>query len=151
MWFLNMKLIYCFIISIFIISCSNANKSQHSERFDKAMNKYFGKYNFVYNDLSARGGANNYSQLGYLKIKKNELSNKDIKIIYDKLLKDGWRLVYNEKKYKEFCFGKDFKIGILFPTQYKENLLTGDFIVVNSIDEWNISLFYDRNEILVCE
>jgi len=143
-----------FIFLIFFTGCVNTETEKSTvipDRFKRFMSIYFSGYIYEYKDTSARGNHNYGEQYGLINIKKDDLNQNEIKNIYKKLEKEGWRLVEtNNKNYMNFCYGDDFSLIIFYPLGGVEKTPSGIPLSYDDINEWQISLYKSTTKLAGC-
>ncbi|WP_353173248.1 hypothetical protein [Acinetobacter rudis] len=147
-----MKTLLSFLIFPLILACSGEERiAAPPDRFTDFMNKYFTGYSYQYKDTSARGNQNYGEQYGLLKIKKNDLTQGEMINIYEKLQKDGWRLVEsNNKNYFHFCYGEDLSLNILFPITKNDRTPSGAPLNYDDTSFWYMSIYKSTTKIAEC-
>lgn len=151
-----MKKIIKSIVTSFLVfwlaACSNTDKAEIiPDRFKNFMNTYFHGYNYEYEDINARGNHNYGEQYALFEIKKIDLDQGGMKMIFNQLAKNGWRVIEsNDKNFISFCYGNNFSLDILFPLKKYEVTPSGVLIKFNEMDNWNIFLYKSTTTIAAC-
>jgi len=151
-----MKKIIKSIVTSFLVfwlaACSNTDKTEIiPDRFKNFMNTYFHGYIYEYEDINARGNHNYGEQYALFKIKKIDLDQGEMKMIYNQLALNGWRVIEsNDKNFISFCYGNNFSLDILFPLKKYEVTPSGVPIKFNEMDNWNIFLYKSTTTIAAC-
>ncbi|WP_336954783.1 hypothetical protein [Acinetobacter sp. AS167] len=151
-----MKKIIKSIVTSFLVfwlaACSNTDKAEIiPDRFKNFMNTYFHGYIYEYEDINARGNHNYGEQYALFKIKKIDLDQGEMKMIYNQLALNGWRVIEsNDKNFISFCYGNNFSLDILFPLKKYEVTPSGVPIKFNEMDNWNIFLYKSTTTIAAC-
>lgn len=151
-----MKKIIKSIVTSFLVfwlaACSNTDKAEIiPDRFKNFMNTYFHGYNYEYEDINARGNHNYGEQYALFEIKKIDLDQGEMKMIFNQLAKNGWRVIEsNDKNFISFCYGNNFSLYILFPLKKYEVTPSGVLIKFNEMDNWNIFLYKSTTTIAAC-
>lgn len=151
-----MKKIIKSIVTSFLVfwlaACSNTDKAEIiPDRFKNFMNTYFHGYIYEYEDINAHGNHNYGEQYALFKIKKIDLDQGEMKMIYNQLALNGWRVIEsNDKNFISFCYGNNFSLDILFPLKKYEVTPSGVPIKFNEMDNWNIFLYKSTTTIAAC-
>lgn len=151
-----MKKIIKSIVTSFLVfwlaAFSNTDKAEIiPDRFKNFMNTYFHGYIYEYEDINARGNHNYGEQYALFKIKKIDLDQGEMKMIYNQLALNGWRVIEsNDKNFISFCYGNNFSLDILFPLKKYEVTPSGVPIKFNEMDNWNIFLYKSTTTIAAC-
>ncbi|MFW2172091.1 hypothetical protein ACG95N_01010 [Acinetobacter guillouiae] len=151
-----MKKIIKSILSSFLVfwlvACSNTDKPEIiPDRFKNFMNTYFHGYIYEYEDINARGNHNYGEQYALFEIKKIDLDQGEMKMIFNQLAQNGWRVIEsNDKNFISFCYGNNFSLDILFPLKKYEVTPSGVPIKFNEMDNWNIFLYKSTTTIAAC-
>ena len=151
-----MKKIIKSILSSFLVfwlvACSNTDKPEIiPDRFKNFMNTYFHGYIYEYEDINARGNHNYGEQYALFEIKKIDLDQGEMKLIFNQLAQNGWRVIEsNDKNFISFCYGNNFSLDILFPLKKYEVTPSGVPIKFNEMDNWNIFLYKSTTTIAAC-
>lgn len=151
-----MKKIIKSIVTSFLVfwlaACSNTDKAEIiPDRFKNFMNTYFHGYIYEYEDINARGNHNYGEQYALFKIKKIDLDQGEMKMIYNQLALNGWRVIEsNDKNFISFCYGNNFSLDILFPLKKYEVTPSGVPIKFNEMNNWNIFLYKSTTTIAAC-
>lgn len=151
-----MKKIIKSILSSFLVfwlvACSNTDKPEIiPDRFKNFMNTYFHGYIYEYEDINARGNHNYGEQYALFEIKKIDLDQGEMKMIFNQLAQNGWRIIEsNDKNFISFCYGNNFSLDILFPLKKYEVTPSGVPIKFNEMDNWNIFLYKSTTTIAAC-
>lgn len=151
-----MKKIIKSIVTSFLVfwlaACSNTDKPEIiPDRFKNFMNTYFHGYIYEYEDINARGNHNYGEQYALFEIKKIDLDQGEMKMIFNQLAQNGWRVIEsNDKNFISFCYGNNFSLDILFPLKKYEVTPSGDPIKFNEMDNWNIFLYKSTTTIAAC-
>lgn len=135
-----------------LAACSNTDKPEIiPDRFKNFMNIYFHGYIYEYNDINARGNHNYGEQYALFEIKKIDLDQGEMKMIFNQLAQNGWRVIEsNDKNFISFCYGNNFSLDILFPLKKYEVTPSGVPIKFNEMDNWNIFLYKSTTTIAAC-
>ncbi|MBK5649909.1 MAG: hypothetical protein I4N51_25070 [Acinetobacter sp.] len=135
-----------------LAACSNTDKPEIiPDRFKNFMNIYFHGYIYEYKDINARGNHNYGEQYALFEIKKNDLDQGEMKMIFNQLAQNGWRVIEsNDKNFISFCYGNNFSLDILFPLKKYEVTPSGVPIKFNEMDNWNIFLYKSTTTIAAC-
>lgn len=151
-----MKKIIKSIVTSFLVfwlsACSNTDKPEIiPDRFKNFMNIYFHGYIYEYKDINARGNHNYGEQYALFEIKKIDLDQGEMKLIFNQLAQNGWRVIEsNDKNFISFCYGNNFSLDILFPLKKYEVTPSGVPIKFNEMDNWNIFLYKSTTTIAAC-
>ena len=151
-----MKKIIKSILTSFLVfwlaACSNTDKAEIiPDRFKNFMNTYFHGYIYEYKDINARGNHNYGEQYALFEIKKIDLDQGEMKLIFNQLAQNGWRVIEsNDKNFISFCYGNNFSLDILFPLKKYEVTPSGVPIKFNEMDNWNIFLYKSTTTIAAC-
>ena len=151
-----MKKIIKSIVTSFLVfwlaACSNTDKAEIiPDRFKNFMNIYFHGYIYEYKDINARGNHNYGEQYALFEIKKIDLDQGEMKMIFNQLAQNGWRVIEsNDKNFISFCYGNNFSLDILFPLKKYEVTPSGVPIKFNEMDNWNIFLYKSTTTIAAC-
>ena len=151
-----MKKIIKSIVTSFLVfwlaACSNTDKLEIiPDRFKNFMNTYFHGYIYEYEDINARGNHNYGEQYALFEIKKIDLDQGEMKMIFNQLAQNGWRVIEsNDKNFISFCYGNNFSLDILFPLKKYEVTPSGVPIKFNEMDNWNIFLYKSTTTIAAC-
>ncbi|WP_335954814.1 hypothetical protein [Acinetobacter guillouiae] len=151
-----MKKIIKSILTSFLVfwlaACSNTDKPEIiPDRFKNFMNIYFHGYIYEYKDINARGNHNYGEQYALFEIKKIDLDQGEMKMIFNQLAQNGWRVIEsNDKNFISFCYGNNFSLDILFPLKKYEVTPSGVPIKFNEMDNWNIFLYKSTTTIAAC-
>ncbi|MFW1984159.1 hypothetical protein ACG94M_12695 [Acinetobacter guillouiae] len=151
-----MKKIIKSIVTSFLVfwlaACSNTDKAEIiPDRFKNFMNTYFHGYIYEYEDINARGNHNYGEQYALFEIKKIDLDQGEMKMIFNQLAQNGWRVIEsNDKNFISFCYGNNFSLDILFPLKKYEVTPSGVPIKFNEMDNWNIFLYKSTTTIAAC-
>ncbi len=151
-----MKKIIKSILTSFLVfwlaACSNTDKPEIiPDRFKNFMNTYFHGYIYEYKDINARGNHNYGEQYALFEIKKIDLDQGEMKMIFNQLAQNGWRVIEsNDKNFISFCYGNNFSLDILFPLKKYEVTPSGVPIKFNEMDNWNIFLYKSTTTIAAC-
>lgn len=146
-----MKKIYLLIFPFIFACSSDAKVSVAPERFTNFMSQYFAAKDYQYIDTNARGNQNYGEQYGLLKIKKDDLTQEEMIKVYEKLTKNGWRLVEsNQKNYFHFCYAEDLSLNILFPITQNDVTPSGAPLNYDDINFWYISIYKSTSKIAEC-
>ncbi|MEK7739075.1 MAG: hypothetical protein AAB326_03460 [Pseudomonadota bacterium] len=135
-----------------LAACSNTDKPEIiPDRFKNFMNIYFHGYIYEYKDINARGNHNYGEQYALFEIKKIDLDQGEMKMIFNQLAQNGWRVIEsNDKNFISFCYGNNFSLDILFPLKKYEVTPSGVPIKFNEMDNWNIFLYKSTTTIAAC-
>lgn len=135
-----------------LAACSNTDKPEIiPDRFKNFMNIYFHGYIYEYKDINARGNHNYGEQYALFEIKKIDLDQGEMKMIFNQLAQNGWRVIEsNDKNFISFCYGNNFSLDILFPLKKYEVTPSGVSIKFNEMDNWNIFLYKSTTTIAAC-
>ncbi|MBP2543654.1 hypothetical protein [Acinetobacter guillouiae] len=135
-----------------LAACSNTDKPEIiPDRFKNFMNTYFHGYIYEYKDINARGNHNYGEQYALFEIKKIDLDQGEMKMIFNQLAQNGWRVIEsNDKNFISFCYGNNFSLDILFPLKKYEVTPSGVPIKFNEMDNWNIFLYKSTTTIAAC-
>ena len=135
-----------------LAACSNTDKPEIiPDRFKNFMNTYFHGYIYEYEDINARGNHNYGEQYALFEIKKIDLDQGEMKMIFNQLAQNGWRVIEsNDKNFISFCYGNNFSLDILFPLKKYEVTPSGVPIKFNEMDNWNIFLYKSTTTIAAC-
>ncbi|KQX02279.1 hypothetical protein KTI63_00060 [Acinetobacter guillouiae] len=135
-----------------LAACSNTDKPEIiPDRFKNFMNIYFHGYIYEYKDINARGNHNYGEQYALFEIKKIDLDQGEMKLIFNQLAQNGWRVIEsNDKNFISFCYGNNFSLDILFPLKKYEVTPSGVPIKFNEMDNWNIFLYKSTTTIAAC-
>ena len=135
-----------------LAACSNTDKPEIiPDRFKNFMNTYFHGYIYEYEDINARGNHNYGEQYALFEIKKIDLDQGEMKLIFNQLAQNGWRVIEsNDKNFISFCYGNNFSLDILFPLKKYEVTPSGVPIKFNEMDNWNIFLYKSTTTIAAC-
>lgn len=135
-----------------LAACSNTDKPEIiPDRFKNFMNIYFHGYIYEYKDINARGNHNYGEQYALFEIKKIDLDQGEMKMIFNQLAQNGWHVIEsNDKNFISFCYGNNFSLDILFPLKKYEVTPSGVPIKFNEMDNWNIFLYKSTTTIAAC-
>ncbi len=145
-----MKYILILMTSLFLISCTNTEKSENVPTmlsFQSIMYEYFGLYDPIFETSIKRPGNNS----GTILIKKQNLSIAEMNEIKEKIKSNGWLEFENSDSYALYCLDKYQLIGILYPSNLIEKNKIGDEITYDDPNDWTIGLYYNKNGINSCE
>ncbi|MCG7221333.1 hypothetical protein [Acinetobacter sp. AG3] len=148
----NIKSIVTSFLVFWLAACSNTDKAEIiPDRFKNFMNIYFHGYIYEYEDINARGNHNYGEQYALFEIKKIDLDQGEMKMIFNQLAQNGWRVIEsNDKNFISFCYGNNFSLDILFPLKKYEVTPSGVPIKFNEMDNWNIFLYKSTTTIAAC-
>lgn len=110
------------------------------------MHNYFGDYEYIYQDISARGN-NNGEIYALMEIDKDKISLNETHLIVLKLIDNGWRIVGKKNNYYELCQGDKESLDILFPLELLEYTSNGIPIDYKNMNKLNI--FYYKSSTII--
>ena len=147
-----MKKNWILILVFLMISCSGNDHSKIvPDFFQTLMNTYFPGYTYQYIDANARGNQEYGDLYATFKIKKDDLNQDEMRGIFKKMEKDGWRIVEtNNNNYFNYCYGEKFSMIFLYPLKKIE--MTPSNVPLNyaDFDFWVISAYLGTTKITAC-
>ena len=130
--------------------CANTEKiNKQPIMIKEIMHNYFGQYEYIYSDISARGNQNGQFY-ALIEIDKADLSRDKMNEIIVKFNQNGWVLKENKDNFYHLCNGEKFSLNILFPENIKEYTSNHVPIEFNKMNVWNIFMNKSTTPIAEC-
>lgn len=139
------------LLSVLIIAGCQNSKNSHDETirgdFKKFTDQFFSNYEFNY----VTKNSSNATEMSYIDIDKNQISNKQLDSIKESIEESGWKKIYDDQRYIQYCLNNNNSIAILNFDSVRHSFSDGTSIEVEDPNYISVTFYYNRLGVNDCE